>query len=108
MRHVSSAVGILLLVTGCAIGHTVDVNVLDQDTRGQVVFATTECVTLNADGVRCDKKTCKKDAAANCAEFASKCLDKGHQYSGTKDAGTCTRTPVNRVLGEPGGPASGG
>jgi hypothetical protein len=97
MRQASLTIGILLLVTGCATGPRVDVNVLDQDTRGQVIFATTECVTPNADGVRCDKKTCKKDQVSNCADFGSKCLNNGYEYSGTKDSGTCTRTPVNHV-----------
>ncbi|MGH7263442.1 MAG: hypothetical protein ACREMB_01115 [Candidatus Rokuibacteriota bacterium] len=95
MRHVPLAVGILVLLTGCATGPRGGVDVLGQDTRGQVVFATTECVTPNSDGIRCDKKTCKKDQVSNCADFADKCLDNGHDYSGTNDAGTCTRVPVN-------------
>lgn len=80
---------LLMLTTGC--DRKVDADVLDQSTGDRVVYATTECVVGNPDGVRCDKKTCKTDDESNCADFARKCLDNGHHYSGTNDAGTCSR-----------------
>ena len=52
---------------------------------------TTNCEVVNADGKRCDKKTCKTDAESNCEYFASRCLATGHNYTGTAEAGTCTR-----------------
>ena len=67
------------------------VDVLGQDTRGQVVFATTQCTVPNEDGQRCDVKTCKKDQHSDCGVFADRCIQSGHQYSGSNDAGTCTR-----------------
>lgn len=91
------ALGIMLAMSGCETEPRADREVLDQDTGGRVVFATTECVTPNADGVRCDKKTCKKDAESNCAYFAERCLATGHEYSGTTDEGTCTRKPTNHT-----------
>jgi len=59
--------------------------------KGAVVYATTECTQGNADGVRCDKKTCKTDARSDCNGFAAKCIYYGHQYDGTRTEGTCTR-----------------
>ena len=56
-----------------------------------VVYATTECVAAHPDGVQCNKKTCKKDSASDCADFSSACLKSGHYYAGTNDAGTCSR-----------------
>ena len=61
---VALAVGLLLVVIACDRLTTQDV--LDQKTEGKVIYATTECVTPNSDGVRCDKKTCKKDANSDC------------------------------------------
>ena len=73
-----------------------DVLVLGKDPGGQVVFATTNCEVVSADGNRCDKKTCKTDAKSNCEYFASRCLATGHNYTGTAEAGTCTRaSPEN-------------
>ena len=91
MRPLIVAVGSTLILTACEWGVTTDV--LGPAKDGQVVYATTECVTPNADGVRCDKKTCKRDADSNCADFAQKCLDNGHNYSGNNNEGTCTRQP---------------
>ena len=59
--------------------------------KDDAVYATTECVVGNPDGVRCDKKTCKKDAESDCAYFAERCLATDNHYAGTKDGGTCTR-----------------
>ena len=82
----------LTVVAGCARERAKpDTPVLAQDLKGQVVFATTECTVGNADGQRCDKKTCKTDDKSNCEYFASRCLATGHSYTGDKDAGTCTR-----------------
>jgi len=85
---------IILFVVGCGWSHK-DAAVLDDGLEGQVVFATTHCEVANADGKRCDKKTCKTDAESNCEYFASRCLATGHNYSGGKDAGTCTRVLDN-------------
>lgn len=83
--------GAWLLVSGCTkregSGRGGDV----LGTKGTVVYATTECVQGNADGVRCDKKTCKTDAKSDCNDFASRCIYYGHQYDGTRTEGTCTR-----------------
>jgi hypothetical protein len=63
--------------------------------QSTVVFATTECTVKNPNGTEgvdfCNVKTCKKDAASDCKDFAAACLDTGHHYEGTSDAGTCTR-----------------
>ena len=87
-----------LLIGGCAkkpVAPT-PVDVLDVDTKNHAVYATTNCTVPNADGVRCDVKTCKKDAASDCGMFRDRCTQSGHQYSGNNDEGTCTRnaTPV--------------
>jgi hypothetical protein len=82
----------LALASGCA---STDPPVLEQQEDNQVVYATTKCEVGNADGQRCDKKTCKTDSESNCEYFASRCLATGHHYSGTKDAGTCTRAHDN-------------
>ena len=38
----------------------------------------------------------KTDAKSNCEYFASRCLATGHNYTGTAEAGTCTRaSPEN-------------
>ena len=57
----------------------------------KVVYATTQCTVPNSDGVRCDKKTCKKDAGSNCAVFSDRCTQSGHTYEGNDDEGTCIR-----------------
>ena len=56
-----------------------------------VVYATTQCTVPNADGVRCDRKTCKEDAASNCASFKDRCTQYGHSYEGNDSSGTCIR-----------------
>ena len=56
-----------------------------------VVAATTQCTVPNADGVRCDKKTCKKDAGGDCSVFMDRCTQSGHGYEGNADEGTCIR-----------------
>jgi hypothetical protein len=56
-----------------------------------VVYATTECTHGNADGVRCNEKTCKADSKSDCTDFARGCVEYGNYYKGSNDAGTCTR-----------------
>ena len=77
------------LLAAAACDRRPGVNVLDQDTTGQVL-ATTECTVKNPNGT-CNVKTCKEDAKSNCLQFANACMDTGHHYSGTKEGGTCTR-----------------
>jgi hypothetical protein len=89
------AMGSTFILTACEWGSTPDV--LGAAKEGQVVYATTQCVTPNADGVRCDKKTCKTDAQSNCKVFAEACMDTGHSYNGTHSEGTCTRVATNHV-----------
>ena len=60
-------------------------------TKPITVARTTQCTVPNADGVRCDKKTCKKDQRSDCAIFADRCTQSGHTYDGDVDSGTCTR-----------------
>jgi len=68
------------------------VNVMDVDNGPTPIFKTTQCTVPNSDGVRCNVKTCKADQASDCAVFADRCVQSGHNYSGGKDSGTCTRT----------------
>ena len=57
----------------------------------KVVYATEQCTVPNADGVRCDQKTCKEDATSNCAGFADRCRPDNHRYEGNDSSGTCIR-----------------
>lgn len=75
--------------TGCSKGKTEDV--LNVDNGRAPVAKTTNCTVPNADGVRCDVKTCKADARSDCAIFQDRCNQSGHSYSGDKSSGTCTR-----------------
>jgi hypothetical protein len=82
----------LTLATSCERATSKsDVLVLGENPGGDVVFATKNCEVVNADGKRCDKKTCKADDKSNCEYFASRCLATGHNYTGTAEAGTCSR-----------------
>ena len=56
-----------------------------------VVARTTQCTVPNEDGVRCDRKTCKKDQDSNCRDFADACENSGHTYDGDNDRGECIR-----------------
>jgi hypothetical protein len=56
-----------------------------------VVYAETNCTHGNADGVRCNEKTCKADSKSDCTDFARGCVEYGNYYKGSNDAGTCTR-----------------
>lgn len=86
---------ILLIVTAgsmlaaCGWGAKKD-DVLAGNTT-KVVYATTQCTEPNADGVRCDRKTCKKDARSDCSVFMDRCTQSGHGYEGNADEGTCIR-----------------
>jgi hypothetical protein len=55
------------------------------------VYKTTQCTVDNPDGVRCDVKTCKADAASDCSMFKEACTEYGHSYEGDASKGTCTR-----------------
>ena len=84
----------LLLVTlfiMSACSKAPNLNVMDQDTKTEPIYATTECVAGNPDGKRCDKKTCKADKDSDCQEFAKGCLEYGNHYNGTAEGGTCSR-----------------
>jgi hypothetical protein len=94
LRLLIAASAAILLAVACGRSRP-DLPVLDHTDDTQVVFATTNCTIKNSDGKRCNEKTCKTDEESNCEYFASRCLATGHSYSGTKDAGTCTRAHDN-------------
>lgn len=60
-------------------------------TGTMVVYYTTQCTVPNADGVRCDKKTCKADPRSDCKVFNDRCTQSGHQNEGDDTASVCTR-----------------
>ena len=92
MRNVTLAVGVLLLLRGCADRQKSRPDPLNQIiSGGKGIPKTTQCTVPNSDGVRCNVKTCKADQESDCSEFAGYCLADGHHYSGTRDGGTCTR-----------------
>ena len=76
-------------LAGCGWG-TKKEDVLSGD-KTTVVYATTQCTVPNADGVRCDRKTCKEDARSDCASFGDRCTQYGHTYEGNDSSGTCIR-----------------
>ncbi len=76
-------------LAGCGLGTKKD-DVLSGE-KSTVVYATTQCTEPNADGVRCDRKTCKEDARSNCANFSDRCTKSGHTYEGSDSSGTCIR-----------------
>jgi hypothetical protein len=78
----------MFALSGCSIMPS---NPMDVDNGPTPVYKTTQCTVPNADGVRCNVKTCKADQASDCAVFADRCVQSGHSYSGNKDSGTCTR-----------------
>lgn len=80
---------VFFVATGCSRERGEDV--LNVDNTSQPVAKTTKCTVPNSDGVRCDVKTCKADAASDCAVFQDRCTQSGHSYSGDKNSGTCTR-----------------
>ena len=60
----------------------------------KAVAMSVNCVEKVSDGT-CNKKTCKKDARSDCANFGAACIKSDHKYEGTKDEGTCTRVKIN-------------
>jgi hypothetical protein len=68
------------------------VDVMDTD-NGRIRSPDHTGTVPNADGVRCDVKTCKADAASDCSAFKDGCEKYDHTYSGDKNSGTCTRGP---------------
>jgi hypothetical protein len=81
----------LLVVIGCS---KKPADVMDSDNGTQPIAKTTRCTVPNADGVRCDVKTCKADAASDCSTFKIGCTTYNHTYTGDNDSGTCTRGPI--------------
>ena len=69
-------------------------DVLDQGNEPQATARTLQCTVPNSDGVRCDVKTCKADAASDCAQFKDGCVNNNHTYSGDDQSGTCKRGPL--------------
>jgi len=78
-----------MCVAACAKGGAK--NDVLSGTKDTVVYATLNCTVPNADGVRCDKKTCKADAGSDCKVFNDRCTQSGHQNEGNDSASTCTR-----------------
>ena len=77
MGRFSAAIGVLgalSLLLGCAKHESSGGGADVMGCKGSVVYATTECTQGNADGVRCDKKTCKTGAKSDCNDVASKCI----------------------------------
>ena len=91
MRNVTLAIGVLLLLSGCAGRQKSKLDPLVQISGDKAIAKTTQCTVPNSDGVRCNVKTCKQDQESDCSEFAANCIASGHQYSGTREGGTCTR-----------------
>ena len=89
MYRIPLACVVFLIATSCSRGKTPDV--LDTKSGSDPIARTTQCTVPNSDGVRCDVKTCKADAASDCAIFQDRCTQSGHSYSGDKNQGTCTR-----------------
>ena len=67
------------------------------DTKVTTIARTTQCTVPNDDGVRCDRKTCKKDQSSDCRDFADRCSKYGHIYDGDNDSGECIRDPSGNV-----------
>jgi hypothetical protein len=82
---------VLMVSNGCSTVNDVMAKANDGKTGKQTTFKTTNCTVPNADGVRCDTKTCKADAASDCSRFMEGCVNYGNNYSGSKEGGTCTR-----------------
>jgi len=82
----------LFVAAACAREKAPDV--MNTDNGSQPVARTTQCTVPNADGVRCDVKTCKADGASDCSRFEEGCVNSNHTYTGDKNAGTCKRGPL--------------
>ena len=92
MNRILLACAVLLVANGCSKAPVADV--LDTDNGPNPIAKTTRCTVPNADGVRCDVKTCKADAASDCSTFEIGCTTHNHTYTGDKNSGTCTRGPI--------------
>lgn len=68
-----------------------------QDNKVTTIARETKCTVGNADGVRCDRKTCKKDQRSDCTDFADRCQKYGHTYEGDNDSGECIRDTNENV-----------
>jgi hypothetical protein len=88
MRQIALITIIALGVAGCGPQKKEDVLA---GTGTTVVAKTVQCTEPNADGVSCNRKTCKKDAASDCGIFMDRCTQSGHSYEGNADSGTCIR-----------------
>lgn len=82
----------LFVAIGCSRGPEPDV--MNTDNGSQPVARTTQCTVPNSDGVSCDVKTCKADAASDCSKFEDGCVSNNHTYTGDKNSGTCKRGPL--------------
>jgi hypothetical protein len=91
MNRILLACTALLVGTACS---RKPADVMDSDNGTQPIAKTTRCTVPNADGVRCDVKTCKADAQSDCSTFEIGCTTYNHTYTGNNDAGTCTRGPI--------------
>jgi len=89
MNRILLACTVLLIAHGCSKPPAGDV--MDTRQRPAAGREDHEPARSNADGVRCDVKTCKADAASDCATFKDRCQQSNHTYSGDNDSGTCTR-----------------
>ena len=89
MYRIPLACVAFLIATGCSKSTTSDL--MDTKSGSDPIAKTTQCTVPNADGQRCDVKTCKADQASDCAIFQDRCTQSGHSYSGDKNQGTCTR-----------------
>jgi hypothetical protein len=92
MNRILLAAALSFVAIGCSKTATSDV--LDADNGPQPIAKTTQCTVPNGDGVRCDVKTCKADAASDCSTFEIGCTTYNHTYTGDKNSGTCTRGPI--------------
>jgi hypothetical protein len=80
----------ILAVVGCSK----PADVMATDNGPSPIARTTQCTVPNADGQRCNVKTCKADAKSDCAIFQQGCTTHNHTYTGDNDSGTCTRGPT--------------
>jgi hypothetical protein len=92
MNRILLACAVLLVASGCSKERAPDV--MDTDNGPQPIAKTTRCTVPNADGVRCDVKTCKADAQSDCSTFEQGCTTHNHTYTGDNNSGTCTRGPI--------------
>jgi hypothetical protein len=85
---------VLPLLLGCDTKSETFGNVMETTTATSGSTARTfECQSKNADG-SCNVKQCTQGpggATFDCASYASACVNAGHQWSGTKEGGKCTR-----------------